>query len=949
MKSSIFAFALLFAGHLFAILPDRAVAVSGETTKVTSLEIVVESSTPLLDFAALELQGMLKTATGHDVAILQAPTAGRTALILGDSALARAAGLSVETLPEEGYFIEKKGERIYLLGRDSEKDTPLQNRWGQYYQRGTLSAVYDFLERFAGARFFFPGKYGTVIPKKDGLYLPEKISILERPDLSDRRFYSGSAKWYDKENYNGVKGEFLHLLRLRFSETMIPFGHGLAYLNFIERFAETNPEYFALTNDGKRYCEPSMPHTGHLCFNSAIREEIYQDAKAFLTGAEASSRGIKYWNANAGSGKYFSLMTQDWMYWCACDKCKAIAEPGRGKIYNDDRQAVSDFIWAFTSEVAERLTREGVHGVITQMAYSPYDLIPNGSVAPNVIVQVAVNGGGKDNENERKDAEKIRAWHQKLNNKVSVWTYAMGKHMRKNIPGIPAMMPEHVDRFIKANKDHIIGGFFESETDYFLFNYLNYYVLAKVLWDPSIDVRQLLDDHHQVMFAEGAPMMAKFFSALEDAWMNKILGAQVMTGLGPVTKIPTEIELWTRIYSPEKLAEYSSLFSSAKTAVTDSDARARIQFIEDNLLGPIKLAAGKFQRNQRSLDSWRVNVPGTAHLRPLKGEVNEVSTVVKIDRSETALNFVFECEEPRMADLISVQTERDASETYADSCVELLLNPSGDRKNYYHLIVNASGILTDYRCCLNEKNDIGWDSGATVQSSQSANGWTASVSLPIARLGELHEKAVPVNFARHRALSGQPPGEIYYQWSPLPGGSFHAIETWGVLDFTDKEDSSILADGGFELVISSNQFQAGNWSLWRSGKPDQGQSFKLDEKIFIAGGQSLHMINTEGTSMNAVQSLPSLKPSKRYRLSYFIRTKDLFGEQGAGAFIYFNKSDGRPFPTVQISGTNPWHKQVFEFETPATTGQDKPASLGLWIWKVAGEAWFDEVLIEEIK
>ncbi len=947
MKQWTLTLLLLSASQIFALLPDRQVFISGEKTKVENLEIVVESSNPLLDFAAGELQTMLKTATGSEVPIVNTPAAGATSLILGNNSFALANGLAVETLPDEGYFIEKKGSRIYLLGRDSERDSPLHNRWGQYYQRGTLSAVYDFLERFAGAHFFFPGKYGTIIPKKDGLYLPERIRILERPELSDRRYYSGTARWYDEGIYNGVKGENLHLLRLRFSENMIPFGHGLAYLNFIERFSQTHPEFFALTTDGKRYCEGSMLHTGQLCFNSGIREEIYQDAKAYLSGAKPALRGLKYWNLNSGSGRYFSLMTQDWMYWCACEKCQAIAEPGRGKIYSSDRQAVSDFIWAFTSEVAQRLTKEGIPGTITQMAYSPYDLIPNGNIASNIVVQVAVNGRGSDSENEKKDTEKIRAWTEKLGNKVSVWTYAMGKHMNKNIPGIPAMMPRHVDRFIKKNQAYIIGGFFESETDFFLFNYLNYYVLGKVLWDPSIDVQQLLDEHYQVMFGEGAAMMEQFFSEMEDAWMNKILGAEVMTGLGPKAKIPSEIELWTRIYSPAKLAEYASLFIAAKAAATDPEAVERIEFIQDQLFAPIQDQAAKFQRNQKSLDSWRVSVPGTVHLRPLKGEINEVSTVVKISRSDTTIDFRFECEEPRLPDIKILQSQNDAPETYADSCVELLLNPSGDRQNYFHLIVNAAGVLADYSRRINESCDITWNSEAKVQTARTSNSWTATISLPIEKLGLLHEKEVPVNFARHRALNGAAFAEIYYQWSPLPGSGFHNLETWGVLDFAGKAGNPILFDGTFEVSMTS-RFRAGEWVLWQSGKPENGQLFELDSKVFIIGGQSLHMVNKADTLMNAVQKLPLLKPGRRYRFSYFIRTRNLLGAQGAGAYIYFNKSEGRPYPAVQISGTTPWHKQVFEFTTPVTTGEDTVPVLGLWIWKAAGEAWFDDVAIDEI-
>lgn len=83
--------------------------------------------------------------------------------------------------------------------------------------------------------------------------------------------------------------------------------------------------------DGRRYNDEGLVHTGHLCFNSGIREEIYQDAKTYLTGGSAQSRGLKHWNFNAARPGYFSLMTQDWLYWCGCEKCRRVSPPGRDR------------------------------------------------------------------------------------------------------------------------------------------------------------------------------------------------------------------------------------------------------------------------------------------------------------------------------------------------------------------------------------------------------------------------------------------------------------------------------------------------------------------------------------------------------------------------------------------------------------------------------------------
>ena len=48
---------------------------------------------------------------------------------------------------------------------------------------------------------------------------------------------------------------------------------------------------------------------------------------------------------------------------------------------------------------------------------------------------------------------------------------------------------------------------------------------------------------------------------------------------------------------------------------------------------------------------------------------------------------------------------------------------------------------------------------------------------------------------------------------------------------------------------------------------------------------------------------------------------------------------------IRYIGTNPWFRECVDFTTPPETG-DRVA-VGLWIWDAAGEAWFDDVRLEE--
>ncbi len=51
---------------------------------------------------------------------------------------------------------------------------------------------------------------------------------------------------------------------------------------------------------------PALPHSGQLCFSRAIRDQIFEDAKAFLTGKSAKetqekqNEEIKAWVKKTG-------------------------------------------------------------------------------------------------------------------------------------------------------------------------------------------------------------------------------------------------------------------------------------------------------------------------------------------------------------------------------------------------------------------------------------------------------------------------------------------------------------------------------------------------------------------------------------------------------------------------------------------------------------------------
>ena len=932
--------------------PRRAV-LSKESDRIEEFEIVMGEKTPLLDWTCKQFQAYLKRATGYTAEIVEKPSGKRFAIIVGDCDAARKAGIDVNSLPEEGHVILRKGDRLFLAGRDSKTNDPLKNDWMQRYERASLSACYDFLERFAGAKFVFPGEFGTVIPERKGLLLPKEIDIMERPDLKVRTNHIRKSRATSFGAFDTVDGVFYInqiVMMGRWSEFAVPFIHGLAHIDLVERFKDTHPEYFALLTDGRRHIHPDIKYTGHLCFsNKEIREVIYQDVKAFLTGRPAKERGIEYWRSGSFCGKYASVMPHDAFYWCNCEECAKIARGGnfcnKGFPLSERQKAadaINDVIWRFTKEIAERLTKEGIDGSVTQMAYHPSKEPPDFRLPDNIEIQVATDGLGhrKSWEENRK---LLQRWKEKTGKSLSLWTYP-GKHMGKAaMVGIPAMMHHQMGEYFQYLGDSCCGAFIEEETDYAIFNFLNEYVFSRVSWNLETDVEKLLDEMYAAMFGDGAQQMKLYFDTLEHLWCDRILGNVVQSELGPVDTLPTVYEVWRSIYSPEQMKAFEELFDKAEAnAAKDAGAVGRIRYLRKNFHGPIVKACEEQKKNDKDYGDWTLAVGETAWLHSRFWEKTNVRTSVTVMDEGADLVFSFYCEEPDMDGMVAnISKETLDGLCHEDSDVEIFLNPSGDRKNYYQIVTNSNGALFDGHAVLT-KMDTSWNSGAKVVTERGDGFWKAVIKVPKSAIGAMPKEGMPLNFARHMVINGKN-GKFVddYQWTLSTESGFSDIGAWGRL--IKHKPANLLSNGDFEQ--SDKDGRPLDWRLLGDLRSNPDCKVSLDTKEFITGGQSLRFDTPPGGRLAANQKYRG-KPHTKYRLSFYLKTENVVPSRtnvGAGAWIESGGSKD-PFPSSRVYGTTKWmrHETVFE------TGDGGDYSIGLWNWFSSGTVWYDHVKLEEI-
>ena len=148
---------------------------------------------------------------------------------------------------------------------------------------------------------------------------------------------------------------------------------------------------------------------------------------------------------------------------------------------------------------------------------------------------------------------------------------------------------------------------------------------------------------------------------------------------------------------------------------------------------------------------------------------------------------------------------------------------------------------------------------------------------------------------------------------------------------------NLLANGSFEKGLDGWNLQA--FDKIGTAAPD---TVELRD-----GRPTLRIQSSKGDDTFVTQKV-NVKPNTRYRLSGYIKTKDIVPDDRknkAGANL--SLSGGFEHPE-HIQKTNPWAKVQFEFDSGGKTEITIGPRLGHYSSKVAGTAWFADLELVEI-
>jgi hypothetical protein len=449
----------------------------------TAYVIVVDpGATPAERHAADELSSLLKQVTGAEFPVQATATlpAGPALLVgPGQAAAGLAPDLRLDTLDPDGLVIESRGPHLLLAG-----DRP----------RGTLYAVYTFLEDTVGCRWwsskvsFIPALPELTIPEQHVRYVPP-LEYREPfwfdaydADFAVRNQSNGMATRLDearggKLSYAGI---FVHTFDL-----LVP--PGTHFKDHPEWFSEINGQRVG-GGDGERT---------QLCVTNA-------ELKGFLI------QQVLQRLAENPEATIVSVSQNDWDNHCQCAPCKAL-EDAEGSPAGPLLHLVN----AIATEVGKTYPQVAVDTLAYQYTRKPPRHV---KPLPNVIVRLCSIecdfAHPLTAESNRTFADDIKGWSA-ICKRLYIWDYTTNfSHYIQPHPNLRVLGPNI--RFFVANG---VKGIFEQggyQSPGGEFAELRAWVLAKLLWNPQRDDRALVDEFVRGYYGPAAPFIAEYIQRLHD-------------------------------------------------------------------------------------------------------------------------------------------------------------------------------------------------------------------------------------------------------------------------------------------------------------------------------------------------------------------------------------------------------------------------------------------------
>jgi len=427
-------------------------------------------------WAADELAFFLHLSTGCAIPVVSNPTPYQNRLLVGEGAARLAgSGFDAKLLQPEEILVQTEGHDLILAGGSP---------------RGTLYAVYTFLEDVIGCRWWTQAVWN--VPRKPSLSV-SPISIRYAPPLDYREpfwFVAFDPFWAARNKVNGTRAGGDD--RRGGRHVYEGFVHTFYPLIPPDRYFSTHPEWFSEI-DGKR-----ISQNAQLCLtNEEMRQELVKNLKIKLRD-----------NPNATIA---SVSQNDCFNPCTCPQCRAVDE---------EEGSPSGSLLRFVNAVAADIEVDFPNITIDTLAYQ-YTRKPPRIVRPrpNVIVRLCSIecsfSRPLDGPSNKAFLDDLEGW-SKIADRLFIWDYTtdFSNYIQPH-PNYGVLGP-NIRLFIKNN----VRGIFEQgayQSWGSEMAEMRAWILAKLLWNPVLDAGRLRQEFLNGYYGPMAGQISKYLALLERA------------------------------------------------------------------------------------------------------------------------------------------------------------------------------------------------------------------------------------------------------------------------------------------------------------------------------------------------------------------------------------------------------------------------------------------------
>jgi len=355
---------------------------------------------------------------------------------------------------------------------------------------GVEFAIYEFLERFLGIRWLFPGDLGEYIPKHKNLIIKSK-TIIDSPVFISRKL-------------SGLHGKFPQLkqwARRNREVSYVSFHHNINRIFPVKKYIRKYPHIYPQKN-GKPYVP--YPTVGwQVCFSESDTITI------------AVQNILSYFSKNPQKNT-FSLGPNDSTRINGSGYCKS-------DYIEDDFSSwgfvhASDSYYKWANKVVEQIIEKYPNKLFGTLAYFEIAMPPKQiKVNKNIIPFLTEDRLRWVDSKQKNSAKKwIESW---MNNAHQIGFYDY-------IYGTPYLLPRvyfhHMaDVYRYAAKMGVSAVYAEAYPNWG--EGPKYYLALKLFWNPFLDVDELLEDWYICAVGKlSAPYLSEYYNIWEKFWTQTI-------------------------------------------------------------------------------------------------------------------------------------------------------------------------------------------------------------------------------------------------------------------------------------------------------------------------------------------------------------------------------------------------------------------------------------------